>query len=337
MSDPTSAAKFFKEANPVDTNIMTGMPSLETPALRNYVNNNIKTTDKDLRGSRDHHADKTRGYTQEQYDTDPTSLNKNQNANYAKDGGQFGRFNNRDYNTTLRLAREADVYNSAPREHHKVIGLNNQIQDLGVQYDKPKLETMETRAMDQAIQLDTEQKQKGIDLQAKVNAKDWEAFKDNFKQLYEANMHTMDKEQMYTVEARVKQLAQYLDKDKQLFNAMLGLHMSTRRIQMILNAAKSGDFLVSQMLGAAMGIKSPLPADLMQQAAYTYGRSQGWSMSECDAWASAVARQQTMQNMQSAIKDDEVAQLNQGLFDEHPTRSAASKEVSAYNAAQGGS
>lgn len=336
MNDPTSAAQFFKDAKPVDTNVMTGMPSLETLALRNYVNNNIKTTDKDLRGSRDHHADKTRGYTQEQYDTDPTSLNKNQNANYAKDGGQFGRFNNRDYNTTLRLAREADAYNAMPVDH-MFIGTRGGVQDLGTGIDKPKLETMETRAMDQAIQLDTEQKQKGIDLQAKVNAKDWEAFKDNFKQLYEANMHTMDKEQMYATEARVKQLAQYLDKDKQLFNAMLGLHMSTRRIQMVLNAAKSGDFLVSQMLGAAMGIKSPLPADLMQQAAYAYARSQDWSMSETDEWVSVVTRQQTMQNMQSTIKDDEVAQLNQGKYDEHPTRRAASKEVSAYKAAQGGS
>ena len=37
--------------------------------------------------------------------------------NIAKGESQYGMFNDRDYSTTLRLAREADRYNNKPTEH----------------------------------------------------------------------------------------------------------------------------------------------------------------------------------------------------------------------------
>lgn len=162
--------------------------------------------------------DQSRGLTQEQYDTDPIKLNKNQNANNATDGGQYGRLNNRSYATTLRLAREADEYNNRPRAHMFMI-TGNGAQDMGTGYDKPALETMETRAMDQSFELDTNQKRLAQALQDAVNHKDLEAFKDLYKQLFGITLDEMQAKLKMTEFARSSEMRQMLQKDMTAFIA----------------------------------------------------------------------------------------------------------------------
>ena len=131
-------------------------------------------------------ADETRKYEQEQYSKDKSKLDPNANKNIAKGESQYGMFNDRDYSTTLRLAREADRYNNRPTEH--VVGIGTRKtggnKDYGLGYDRPKIQTMETRAMDQAQQLDAQQKSAAIALQEAVNRKDLEAFKTAYMQLH---------------------------------------------------------------------------------------------------------------------------------------------------------
>lgn len=152
-------------------------------------------------------SDETRGLEKEQYDKKGTDLNKNQNANYAQGQGQYGMINNRSYAKTLKLAREADAYNNKPQAHIVRHGsvFGSGIQDMGTGYDRPKIQTMETRAMDQSFQLDTNQKQLAQALQDAVNHKDLNAFIKTYAQLYGI---TLDKQQAMVTMRQLERQAQ---------------------------------------------------------------------------------------------------------------------------------
>ena len=124
------------------------------------VNNKKDQAVSEIHNANKKAADETRKYEEEQHKTDKSKLDPNANKNIAKGESQYGMFNNRDYSTTLRLAREADRYNNRPAEHVMGIGTRKTggNKDYGLGYDRPKIQTMETRAMDQAQQLDTQQK-----------------------------------------------------------------------------------------------------------------------------------------------------------------------------------
>lgn len=173
-------------------------------------------------------SDATRQYEQEQHETDKSKLEPNAGKNIAKGESQYGMLNDRDYSTTLRLAREADRYNNRPTEH--VIGIGTRKtggnKDYGLGYDRPNIQTMETRAMDQAQQLDTQQKSAAIALQDAVNHKDLEAFKTAYMQLYGITLSDRDAEvamiQM-TRNAETQQiLAQGMDYFKRAFGTETG-------------------------------------------------------------------------------------------------------------------
>ena len=139
-------------------------------------------------------SDETRGLEKEQRSRSKESLDPNAGKNIAQGQGQYGMINNRNYAKTLRLAREADAYNNKPQAHIVRVGsvFGSGIQDMGTGYDRPKIQTMETRAMDQSFQLDTSQKQLAQALQDAVNHKDLNAFIKTYSQLYGI---TLDKQQ----------------------------------------------------------------------------------------------------------------------------------------------
>lgn len=307
--------------------IATGMPAFETDYLRNYANKNRADTVKGLNKEKDAADKNINDYTQERYDTDPTMLNKWQNANYAKGQGQYGMFNNKDYGTTLKLAREVDAYNAAPREHHKVIGLNNQIQDLGVQYEKPNLETMESRAIQQSIDLDTNQKKKAQDLQAEINGKNWDAFNDRWKQLFDTNMATMKNGQQYIMESRLKQFTHLLTKDATVFNALFNMHMKTSIMQKIANLAESGDFAASELMSTLFGMPKWTSEDQVRMAAESIAKNlnMNWAeRSEFDTVVKMVGQELDIQNKTMLQYNQD---KNQGYLDEGKYRQKAKENM----------
>lgn len=174
-------------------------------------------------------SDETRNLEQEQRNRDKSEFDDNAGKNIAKGESQYGMFNNRDYSRTLRLAREADRYNNRPTEH--VIGIGTRktggIKDYGLGYDRPKIQTMETRAMDQAQQLDTQQKSAAIALQDAVNRKDLEAFKMAYMQLYGITLSNRDATVAMTQMIRGAEsqqiLAQGMDYFKRAFGTETGV------------------------------------------------------------------------------------------------------------------
>lgn len=193
----------------------------------NYTDKNTNTAVDETDSATSKSSESTRDIKQEQFDTDEESLNKSQKANYAKEGGQYDRVNNKDYNTTLRLARAADRYNTRPREHIFSVGTfrTGGIKDRGTGYEKPTLETMETRAMNQAFNLDTNQKQLAQALQDAVNHKNLDAFRYAYQQLYGIELDRMHAEIEMRKWARQAEISNMLSKSGVEFKAYLDYYL----------------------------------------------------------------------------------------------------------------
>lgn len=213
------------------------------------------------------------------YDTDPEKLNKNQKANYAKDGGQYDRFNNRDYSTTLRLAREADFYNNKPQEHMYFMGPDGP-QDLGTGYERPELKTMETRAMDQSIELDTNQKKLAQELQDAVNHKDLDAFIAAWKQKYGIELDRAQAKREMRRYERQELIQDLLSKNRTKFDAefMRGFNSVTATTlhNMLQSQPELANMLAGVLLGSATTTEQMfLERNMKNHLAESYARAAG--------------------------------------------------------------
>ncbi len=213
-------------------------------------------------------ADETRKYEEEQHKTDKSKLDPNANKNVAKGESQYGVFNDRDYSTTLRLAREADRYNNRPTEHVMGIGTRKTggNKDYGLGYDRPKIQTMETRAMDQAQQLDTQQKSAAIALQDAVNRKDLEAFKMAYMQLHGIALSDRDATVAMTNMIRTSETQQILAQGMDYFKRAFGTETGTA----LYNLSQSeNNPMLANMLGQIItgGVVPPEKGEIFLQQA----------------------------------------------------------------------
>lgn len=210
-------------------------------------------------------SDETRSLEQEQYNKDKSELYENAGKNIAKGESQYGMFNDRDYSTTLRLARDADRYNNKPKEHVMGIGTRKTggNKDYGLGYDRPNIQTMETRAMDQAQQLDTQQKSAAIALQDAVNHKDLEAFKMAYMQLYGITLSDRDATVAMTQMARTAETQQILSQGMDYFKRAFGTETGTDLYYM----AKNGDGQLASAVAAIVttGMVPPQQAEIFAQ------------------------------------------------------------------------
>ena len=213
-------------------------------------------------------ADETRKYEEEQHKTDKSKLDPNANKNVAKGESQYGMFNDRDYSTTLRLARETDRYNNRPTEHVMGIGTRKTggNKDYGLGYDRPKIQTMETRAIDQAQQLDTQQKSAAIALQDAVNRKDLEAFKMAYMQLYGITISDRDATVAMTNMIRTTETQQILAQGMDYFKRAFGTETGTA----LYNLSQSeNNPMLANMLGQIItgGVVPPEKGEIFLQQA----------------------------------------------------------------------
>ena len=210
---------------------------------------------------------KTRELETEQHETPKETLDPNAGKNIAKGQSQYGMFNNRDYGTTLRLAREVDRYNNKPTEHVMGIGTRKTggNKDYGLGYDRPRIATMESRAMEQTQQLDTQQKSAAIALQDAVNRKDLEAFKQAYLQRYGIALSDRDAEVAMIQMTRTAETQQILSQGMQYFQRAFG----TETGYALYNLGQSGDPQLAAMLGniIAGGTVPPEKGEIFLQKA----------------------------------------------------------------------
>lgn len=215
-------------------------------------------------------SDETRKYEEEQHQTDKSKLEQNAGKNIAKGESQYGMFNDRDYSTTLRLAREADRYNNAPVDKKMTFqaGASGQAGNMSYidKYDRPKIQTMETRAIDQTQQLDTQQKSAAIALQDAVNRKDLEAFKMAYMQLYGITLSDRDATVAMTQMTRDAETRQILAQGMDYFKRAFGTETGTALYKL---SQSSNNPMLANMLSSII-TGSTVPPDkgevFLQQA-----------------------------------------------------------------------
>ena len=230
----------------------------------------------------------------DQYETDPTSLNKNQDAIYSEDGGQYGRANRRSYETTLQLSREADAYNNKPTEQLSfggpsgATGVNSTT--LVDPYNRPKIETEEMREMQKSRQLDLNQKQLAQDLQAAINRKDYDAFKQLYQSLtgltlsnyqLETGMRTFQNQQL---------IQQALFKDSAVFNIFCKAWGIDKYANAAWQMAQTNPGLATLYVSMLTGFEAMDPNNLQVYLDTMTFRNQGKSIN--DAYNMAVEKQQ---------------------------------------------
>lgn len=212
-------------------------------------------------------SDETRNLEEEQYNKDNTDLYPDADKNIAKGEGKFSPLNDRDYSTTLRLVREADRYNNMPVDKKMTFqaGATGQAGTVAYadKYDRPKLQTMETRTIDQVGQLDTQQKTAAIALQDAVNRKDLEAFKTAYAQLYGIVLSDRDAVVAMTNMVRTAETQQILTQNMEYFKRAFGTETGTD----LYNMARSGKPQLSSAIASIItdNMVPPQQAEMFAQ------------------------------------------------------------------------
>lgn len=260
-----------------------GKVDQETNSLSSnaYANASAKSADNKAKGiagtkAVDEYARSTKG----------ADLYGDQNVNYAKSGGKFGRPNEKDYSSTLRMARKVDEYNAAPRAHGMLINYKGgTVYDVGTGQTKPQLQTQETRAMDQSWQLDSNRKMLAQQLQAAIDAKDYDSFKQAMTQIYGMTMSDYQMRQAFNNALYNNYLGNLFNKDMTQFNSEWARHFTGDTITKVRDLTYSDPALANTFMSALMGQEG---FELSQLASNTdlierMQRNRQKGMSESDA------------------------------------------------------
>lgn len=181
-----------------------------------------------------------------------TLLNKYQDSNIAKDGGQFGSLNGKSFDDTLKLSREADAYNNKPKEDMFYM-MGGGTQKIDANYDRKEIETEEMREMQRNRQLDTNQKQAAQQLQAAINKKDYDAFIDAYKQVYGIELDAYHAKNMMNQWARQQDIMQHITNNNQHFMRQLEFHYGDKKARYIFALAENNPQLAELMFNTLVG------------------------------------------------------------------------------------
>lgn len=198
-----------------------------------------------------------KGIEQEQHNTEGTYLNRWQDADFARHGGKHGRLNNRDYGKTLALMREVDAHNSRPRVGD--IGFDLAIAGgrVGLEgHERPRLETEETREMERSRQLDLDRKRAAQDLQAIVDRKDYDAYKEYMKQLTGLEVSDYEARQGLARHERERHMLNVIENDRELFqwySKRFGASLFAKAVE----AAKNSPVMMNILSMILMGMPGP--------------------------------------------------------------------------------
>lgn len=231
-------------------------PGIEDTDARDKINEKSDTAVNQITDAKGKAEAKTRKLGQEQMDTSTESLNPtgDQKKDIAKGKGWQGSINDKDYSSTLRMMRDIDKYNNRPVENMFSAGTRHTggVKDLGKGYERPKLETMESRAVNQAIQLDTYQKQLAIQLQDAINHKDYDAFIKIYEQLFGVQLTTMQAEQVIRQWMQQQQATNIATKDISQWQQEFKRYFDVETLTAFNDLSSNGDPILAQLVTNAM-------------------------------------------------------------------------------------
>lgn len=266
-------------------------PGIVDPATENYTNYKAEQFSGENEATHDKASNEFRDLYTQQRATKKSDLHENDGKNIARGEGAFGMPNNRSYDQTLRLARRVDAYNNMPLAHGFVTDENGNSVDMGTGFEKPKIETAETRAMNQSMELDANQKRLAQALQDAVNHKDLNAFIQIYQQLYSNTASQRDAEIAFRNMSRGVELQKLFSRHDIKFSNEFLRGFNDETVDVLLKLGKS-DPQHALMLGQVInGTATPSVYDRLRQEAqlklYNTYLTQHPGMSEMDAWNQA--------------------------------------------------
>lgn len=257
-------------------------PELEDEEAKAKIDAHSETAVNQIDTAADTGKDKTKQAFREVKDVSGDSLNpqESQSTNIAKTGGSKGTINNRSFNNTLNLMRRVDRYNNKPVGHvlHQGHWRGSGIQDLGTEYERPKIETMESRTMNQAMQLDTQQKQAAIALQDAINHKDIDAFKTAYEQIYGITLSTTAAIQAMRQWSQQQQITNLATKDVTGWNKLFMRAFDLQTLTYLDNLSKTNNPLSQLITNAMYG----LPTMQLDERVLIDGRNSLYGMYAAD-------------------------------------------------------
>jgi len=279
----------LKEKNNKTSNGNKQRPSIPTEGLdSDFQPKGLPSTDKEnknLYGQVTQHEKKqdelmNKAYgdvdklTNEVYSTPGVSLNPVQNQPLSK-SGRYGNLNNKSFNDTLKLSRQADAYNNRPLDNMRLGGHYNAAggsYDLGVEtlgYERPKIETQEMRQMRANENIDLQQRQLDDQLQAAINAKDYDAFKQALTQKFNIQLsdYTINKtmENYYRTQTFMDMLGKDREKWQKIFIMKFGIEAG----RYMYDLAQTNNLLAQQIMNIIYGMGTFSRDQAYNNALYT--------------------------------------------------------------------
>lgn len=243
-------------------------PELENEEAKEKVQQKSDKGVQEIDTAKDKTESKTKSLGQEMQDKDKTELNENQNANYARGEGQYKPLNDKSYESTLRLMRRADKYNNKPLDHMFSVGTRHTggVKDIGVGYERPRIESEETRTMERNRQLDLNQKQLAQELQAAVNRKDLDAFIKTYEQLFGIQLTRMQAEMALRQWMQQQQATNILTKDVAEWQKKFQRAFDEETLGYLFELSQTNNQLSQLLTNAMYGLPTPsLDERLMEE------------------------------------------------------------------------
>lgn len=200
----------------------------------------------------------------EELDTPGETLNPGwQNNNFAMNG-RYGNLNQKSYDETLSLSRQADAYNNKPidkiRQNYSYNAAGGSYGYGGetIGYDRPKIETQEMRQMRTNEALDKNQRMLDQQLQAAVNSKNYDAYKTYFKQKYGIQLSTYDALREMTSFETHQAIQNLIAKDQHLFMERAKLYFQFETARNLYQYVMSNNNMLAQvLLRVILGMPAP--------------------------------------------------------------------------------
>ena len=211
----------------------------------------------------------------EKFYNDVLGLNRNEldekyGQQFAKEG-RYGNLNNKDFDETLRLSRQADAYNNKPiAKMHLGLSYNPSAgQGVGgfetTGYDRPKLETQEMRQMRANERLDETQRGLDIQLQHDITKLPYEYFKKTMDEKYNIRMNEAEAKRTMAQLSHVAAMNQAIMKNTKDFNARYNAKFGLKLGPIIAELAKTNSIQAMVFTNYVLGYPA-LPAEDV----YTY-------------------------------------------------------------------
>lgn len=208
---------------------------------------------------------------QGQLDTDGQVVNPVQHQQIALEG-RNGNYNNMSGEDTIANARAVDAYNAKPVQQ---VFLNSDMEKGSAgsgqeAINKRELSTVESRYSEFNMQVDNLMKRLDAELQAAINAKDFDAYKKKWELMNGITMTKAEQELAMLYFEHKETIQNVMAKDQRLYNELVAIFHDRDTANFVVQNASSNPLLAS-VYAYINGIVSPSQTQAIEQGMMNSG------------------------------------------------------------------